>query len=218
MRKQEIKLIMILISAVSMAIILSNCSLKSSPQKVVEDYVSSYNSHQVDKIITLYADSVTFEVIGFNINIRGREAVRSIVEYDSALNTIMTLSNIRVSDDTVFCSLSEQNDWVDAAEIPAAFYPRTMFIVEDNKISQIHAEIADSSLENFERVLDYFVFWGNDKYPEKMKTMAPEGDFIYNAENGAMVVEMLREWKAEQKQGQQEPVLGKMPMRQDKNK
>jgi len=85
MRKQEIKLIMILISAVSMAIILSNCSLKSSPQKVVEDYVSSYNSHQVDKIIALYADSVTFEVIGFNINIRGREAVRSIVEYDSAL-------------------------------------------------------------------------------------------------------------------------------------
>jgi len=49
-----------------------------------------------------------------------------------------------------------------------------------------------------------------------MKTMAPEGDFIYNAENGAMVVEMLREWKATTKNEPQDSVLGRMPIRQDK--
>jgi len=216
MRKKKIGFVMILISAVSMAVISSNCSFKSSPEKIVEGFVKTYNSHQVSEIISLYHDSITFEVSGFGINLKGKESVRAIAEYDSALKTIMTLSNITASDDTVFCSLSEHNDWVEAAEIPDAYYPQTMFVVKDNKIERLYAEIADSSLENFERVLDYFVFWGNDKYPEKMKTMAPEGDFVYNAENGAMVVKMLREWKAEQKQ--QEPVTGMMPKRLDKNK
>ncbi len=218
MRMKKIELVVILLSAVSMAIIFSNCSLKPSPQKVVEDFVAVYNSHQVDNIMALYTDSITFEVTGFGINLKGKEQVWAIAEYDSALNTIMTLSNIRISDDTVYCSLSEYNDWVDAAEIPAAYYPRTMFVLKDNKIARVYSEIADSSLENYERVLDHFVFWGNDKYPEKMRKMAPKGNFIYNAENGFMVVEMLREWKAEQKEEQQEPVTGMMPRRLDKNK
>jgi hypothetical protein len=194
------------------------CSFKPSPEKVVEDFAKTYNTHQVSDIMALYADNVTFEVTGFNMNFKGKESVRSIAEYDSALNTIMTLTNITASGDTVFCFLSEYNNWVEAAEIPAANYPRTIFIVEDSKIKSLYAEIADSTLENFERVLDHFVFWGNDNYPENMKKMAPEGDFIYNAENGTMVVEMLREWKGEQKQGQQEPVTGLMPRKKDKAK
>ncbi|UCC79744.1 MAG: nuclear transport factor 2 family protein [Candidatus Zixiibacteriota bacterium] len=216
MRRKKTKLIVIPLTAVFVATIILNCSLKPSPQKVVEDYVKAYNSHQVDNIMALYHDSVSFEVTGFNMNFKGKQSVRSIAEYDSVLNTIMTLSNISASGDTVYCSLSEYNNWVDAAEIPAAYYPRTTFVVKDNKITRLYAEIADSSLENFERVLDYFVFWGNDKYPEKMRKIAPDGDFIYNAGNGAMVVEMLREWKAEQKQ--QEPASGLMPRRLEKNK
>jgi hypothetical protein len=202
----------------AIAILLYSCSFKPSPKKIVEDYVEVYNSHQVERIMALYTDSVTFEVTGFGMNFNGKDAVQGIAEYDSALNTIMTLSNITMSADTVFCSLSEHNDWVEAAEIPDAYYPRTMFVVEDNKIGRIYAEIADSSLENFERVLDHFVFWGDDKYPENMRQMAPTGEFVYNAENGTMVVEMRREWKAEHKQEQQERVLDKMPVRQDKTK
>lgn len=196
--------------------LLLACSFKPSPEKIVDDYVKAYNSHLVDRIMALYADSVSFEVPGFGISYKGKDAVRAIAEYDSVLNTIMTLSNITASADTVFCSLSEYNNWVEAAEIPAAYYPRTMFVVKDGKITRLYAEIADSTLENFERVLDHFVFWGNEKYPDKMKKMAPEGDFVYNAENGIMVVEMLREWKAEQIR--QEPVTGMMPRRLDKNR
>ena len=104
-----------------------------------------------------------------------------------------------------------------AAEIPDAYYPRVMYVVKEGKITYTYAELADSSKENFERVLDQFVFWGNDNYPEKMKKMAPTGEFVYNAENGVTVVEMLREWKAEQKQ-QQSPVSGMMPRKPDKTK
>ncbi|UCE65978.1 MAG: hypothetical protein JSU85_14160 [Candidatus Zixiibacteriota bacterium] len=200
------------------AVLLYSCSFKPSPKKIVEDMISVKNTHQVTASLEYFADDALLEIPKMGIKMEGKEGRRAIAEYDSVLNTILAPSNFAISGDTVFCSVTEHNDWIEAAEIPDAYYPRVMFVVKDNKISYNFAELADSSKENFERVLDHFVFWGNDKYPEKMKTMAPEGDFIYNAENGIMVVDMLREWKAEQKQGKREPVSGRMPKRLDKNK
>lgn len=208
------KVLTIIVTAI--AISLYSCSFKPSPEKIVEDMIKAKNSHQVSATLEYISDEALLEIPKMGIKTTGKEGRRNVAEYDSALNTILTPSNFTVSADTVFCSITEHNDWIAAAEIPDAYYPRVMFVVEDGKISYTYAELADSSKENFERVLDHFVFWGNDKYPEKMKKMAPEGDFVYNADNGTMVVEMLREWKAEQKQ--QERVTGMMPRRLDKNK
>jgi hypothetical protein len=208
------KVLTIIVTAVMIS--LYSCSFKPSPEKIVEDMIKAKNSHQVSATLEYISDDAVLEIPKMGIKTTGKEGRRTIAEYDSALNTILTPSNFTVSGDTVFCSITEHNDWIAAAEIPDAYYPRIMFVVQDNKITYTYAELADSSKENFERVLDHFVFWGNDKYPEKMKKMAPQGDFVYNAANGAMVVDMLREWNAEQKQ--QEPVSGLMPRRLDKNK
>ena len=217
MRQGNTKYISIIIAALSIALFILSCSFKPSPKKVVEDYVRAYNTHRVDDIMALYSDDILFEITGFGLSVSGKESVKGIAEYDSVLNTILTLSDISVNGDTVFCSLTENNDWCKAAEIPAAYYPKTTFIVKNYKISQIHAEIADSSLENFEGVLDYFVHWGNENYPDKMRRMAPDGIFIYNAENGETMVSMLREWKAATKQEQRESILRRAPIKKEKS-
>jgi len=200
MRQIKTKSVSIIIPAMAIAIFILSCSFKPSAKKVVEDYAKANNTHRIDDIVAFYSDDILFEIPGFGMSMSGKDQMRSIAEYDSVLNTIMTISDVSVNGDTVTCSLSEYNNWIDAAEIPAAYYPKTTFIIKDYKISKLHAEIADSSLENFERVLDFFVHWGNDNYPDKMKQMAPEGKFIYNAENGETVVSMLREWKETTKQ------------------
>jgi len=174
------------------------------------------NSGQVTAALEYISDNSVLEIPRMGIKMEGKEGRRTIAEYDSVLHTVLTPSNFTISGDTVFCSITEHNDWIAAAEIPDAYYPRVMYVVKDGKITYTFADLADSSKENFERVLDHFVFWGNDNYPEKMKKMAPTGDFVYNAENGVTVVELLREWKAEQKQ-QQSPA-GMMPKRPDINK
>lgn len=217
MRQGKNKSISIIIAAISITIFILSCSFKPSPKKVVEDYVKAYNSHQIVNIMALCSDDIYFQVPGLGLDANGKESVRAIANYDSTLNTIMTLSDIRVNGDTVFCSLTENNDWCNAAEIPAAYYPKTTFIVKDSKIAKIHAEIADSSLENFEGVLDYFVHWGNENYPEKMRRMAPEGVFIYNAENGETMVSLLREWKASTKQDHLESILRLAPIKKEKS-
>jgi hypothetical protein len=207
-----------IISIIAPIFFLFSCSFKPSPKKVVEDHIAEKNSRQVSAIMDNFAENYTFQIPKMGIEMSDMDQIRAIAEYDSALHTTLTLSNISVNGDTVFCSITEHNNWVAAAEIPDVYYPEVMFVVDNEKISHVYAEIADSSMENFRQVLDQFVLWGNDKYPDKMKKMAPEGNFLYTAENGAMVVEMLREWKAEQKQGQQEPVTGMMPKRLDKGK
>jgi hypothetical protein len=201
----------------AITILLLSCSFKPTPKKIVEDYFKAKNSRDISSAMDYMADDAVLEVPKMGITAEGKEAGRAIAEYDSVLHAVQTPSNFRLSGDTVLCSVTEHNDWIDDAEIPDAYYPEVMFVVKNNKITYIRAELADSSKENVERVLDYFVFWGNEKYPAKMRRMAPAGEFIYNAENGAMVVDMLREWKAEQKQQQQQPASGLMPRKQDKN-
>lgn len=216
--KTNIRAKISIIFIIPIVILPYSCSFQPSPKKIVEDHISARNSHQVTAAMDYLADDALLEIPKMGIRIEGKEERRPIFEYDSTLHTILTPSNFSVSGDTVSCSITEHNDWIEATEIPDAYYPGVVFVVKNNKISYTFAELADSSKENFERVLEHFVFWGNEKYPEKMNRMAPDGDFVYNAENGVTVVDMLREWKAEQKQGQEEPVSGKMPKRLDKNK
>jgi hypothetical protein len=204
------------LSIMAITILLYSCSFKPTPKKIVEDMIRVKNSGQVTAALEYISDNSLLEIPKMGIRMEGKEGRRAIAEYDSALHTVLTPSDFTISGDTVFCSITEHNDWIEAAEIPDAHYPRVMYVVKDGKITYTSAELDDSSKENFERVLDQFVFWGNDNYPEKMKKMAPTGEFVYNAENGVTVVEMLREWKAEQKR-QQSPT-GLMPKKPDKTK
>ena len=51
----------------------------------------------------------------------------------------------------------------------------------------------------FEIVWQKFLPWLSENYPDKYSTMfTSEGRFIYNRENGARIVPMLRKWREEQ--------------------
>ena len=195
-----------------------SCSFKPSPKKTVEDMLNVKNNGDVMGMLGYFSDEAVLEIPMMQIMLEGKDGIRNIAQYDSAVHSVMTPSNFTISGDTVFCSITEHNDWIDAAEIPDAYYPKNIFVVRDGMITYANSQLADSSKENFEKVLDQFVFWGNEKYPQKMKTMAPMGEFVYSAENGTMVVEMLREWKAEQKEGISKGPTGMMPRRKDKAK
>lgn len=207
----------VFIISTGIAILFYSCSLKPTPRKVFEDQIKAKNSHNITAAMSYLADDAVLEIPKMGIKLKGKESRMAIAEYDTALHTILTPSNIEVNGDTIFCAMTEHNDWVAAAGIQDLYFPITIHVIKDGRISYDFADMADSSKENIERVLDHFVFWGNEKYPEKMRTMAPNGDFVYNAANGVMVVDMLREWKAEQDSIQQQSVSGTMPKRLGKD-
>jgi hypothetical protein len=171
------------------------CSFTPTPDQVVVMYKNAVNSHNVESVMSFYSEDILFEVPDLAMCVEGKEAMRGVSEYDSVLNTEMKLSDVTVSGDMVICSLTETNDWMNAAGIGMAFYPEVEFVVIDQKIHHIHADMADSSQAKFDSVIGTFVPWAHENHAEEMFDMMPEGDFIFNGENAAMMVKLLTEWR-----------------------
>ncbi len=179
----------------TMLVAALSCSQAPSIRHVLEKYADLLSSHQIDELMKLYSDDIKFDIPSFDMHLSGKSALRGVAEYDSVLNTEMTLNDITSVGDTAFCEIVETNDWMEAAGISSAVYPRALFVVTDGRISQVMAELSDSSAAEFSRVLSQFVPWAEENHPREMARMMPGGRFIYNAQNGQTVVGILRQWR-----------------------
>ncbi len=174
-----------------LVILIFSCS--ENLTQLTQRYPTVYNTHNVNDIVNLYADDAVFEVAGqFSFN--GKDQVRDITKYDSVLNIKMSVSNIETVGDSVFCNLSETNDWLQTAEIGEAHYS-VIFVFKDGLISKISAEAKPETAEAFNNVLTPLMIWAKENKPDLLAEMMPEGKFIYNAENAMKTLNLLTEWK-----------------------
>ena len=174
-----------------LAILIFSCS--SNLTQVTQNYPIVYNTHNVNDIVNLYADDAVFEVMGqFSLN--GKDQIRDITKYDSVLNINMSVSNIETVRDSVFCNLSETNDWLQIAEIGEAHYS-VIFVFKDGLISKISASAKPETAKAFNNVLTSLMIWAKENRSDLLTEMMPEGKFIYNAENAMKTLSLLTEWK-----------------------
>lgn len=166
------------------------------PVDLMKDYPEVYNTHDVKKIMSLYAEHAVFEVEGL-FSLQGLHQLQDITRYDSVLNVQMAIGDLRRQDDTVFCHLIETNDWLKVSEIDTAFY-LTTFVFEGGLIKSISAKTEPITAESFRQVLVPFINWAREEKPEVLKEMMPEGVFIYNAVNATKNLELLKTWKTSQ--------------------
>jgi hypothetical protein len=170
--------------------------MEQAPKNMVASYISIQNKHDISKTMELFTDDATFEVVGSIINLSGHEQIRGICEYDSVLGTIITASNFLTRGDTVYCDISETNEWLKAAGIDEANYYSSIFIVRDGKVAKLRAIASDETLSAFGAVLKDFVPWLEENYPGETKQLMPDGKFLYNGENGVLVLRLLKEWRS----------------------
>ena len=184
-----------MISISSYLICICSCSLSNSPEEIVLGYKDALNTHNVDSLLSFYSIDIVFSIPDLKMYLSGKDALRGVAEYDSVLNTIMTLSNVTVSNDTVFCSIRETNDWMNISGISSAFYPKSMFVVRENKIRYIEADMADSSLNNFAKILNSFFPWAKETYPNALDSLMPGGEFQFSSESASLYRELLKKWR-----------------------
>jgi len=160
--------------------------------QLTQHYPTVYNTRNVNDIVNLYADDAVFEVMGqFSLN--GKDQIRGITKYDSVLNIKMSISNIETVRDSVFCNLSETNDWLQIAEIGEAHYS-VIFVFKDGLISKISASAKPETAKAFNNVLTTLMIWAKENRSDLLNEMMPEGKFIYNAENAMKTLTLLTEW------------------------
>jgi len=174
-----------------LASLIFSCSSNST--QLTKNYPIVYNTHNVNDIVNLYADDAVFEVVG-QFSLKGKDQIRGITKYDSVLNIKMSVSNIETVRDSVFCNLSETNDWLKIAEIGEAHY-FGIFVFKDGLISIISASAKPETAEAFNNVLMPLMIWAKENKADLLNEMMPGGKFIYNAENATKTLTLLTEWK-----------------------
>ena len=179
-----------LLSILLLVPLIFSCSQNLT--QLTQHYPTVYNTHNVNDIVNLYADDAVFEVMG-QFSLRGKDQIRGITKYDSVLNIKMSISNIETVRDSVFCNLSETNDWLQIAEIGEAHYS-VIFVFKDGLISKISASAKPETAKAFNNVLTPLMIWAKENRSDLLNEMMPEGKFIYNAENAMKTLTLLTEW------------------------
>ncbi len=185
----------IFINIVLLVLIVSGCSKEKSPEEIVRAYIDAQNSHDIDKKLKYFDEETAFITQGSEMNMMGPEDIRRMSQYDSVLNTVLTIDNLRVDGTTIICKITEHNRWLDAAGLPPLQYDSTLFYVIGDKIRKVVSFPDSASLEGMTDVLNKFIPWLAEKYPYETTVMIPNGQFEYSAENAEKLLAYLREWR-----------------------
>ena len=97
------------------------------------------NSHNVEKLVSFYADDVRFEIVGTSMVIEGKEKLRKPIEEQFILNVHLTFTDIKVNGNTATSKVKEQNDMLKAAGIDALYYEYDQITFEDGLIIEERA-------------------------------------------------------------------------------
>jgi hypothetical protein len=172
----------------------------------VPDYLDSVwefqnrkNDGDLEFLMELFADepSLDFGPLG---TIRGRGAVRGILEYDLALNTHLQLRDCSAAWPEVSCRVIESNDWLKTAGIESITYDENKFVFsEDGRISAISASLSTESAQAIGKAVHEFDQWATANQPsEYARLFSDDGAFVYNRENARRVLVLLRMWRDEE--------------------
>jgi len=165
---------------------------------LVESFQEGLNQHDVDKVMSMFAENAEFEIVGVS-KYSGKEQIRNVFEYDVGVNTELKFINCKSQGNTVIGQILERNDRLDAIGFGELKYNSCTFVFRDNLIQSFTAEIPDEFVQYNSEVWQRFLPWLAENHPdEQSKMFTTEGRFNYNRENGAGVVRLLREWQKEQ--------------------
>jgi len=167
---------------------------------LVESFQEAVNQHNVDKEMAMFTEDAKFEIVGLSM-FSGKKKIKNIFEYDVGVNTQLQFINCKSEGNIVRCQILERNDRLDAIGISELKYSSCTFVFKDNLIQSFSAEIPPDSVRYNNDVWQKFLPWFSENYPDEYSKMfTSEGQFIYNRENGAGIVPLLRKWRQEQKE------------------
>ncbi len=159
----------------------------------VKAFENTCNSHDVEEIISLYAEDAVHEVPG-QFLLRGKKELRGLAEYDSVANTHFAFQQCEVDGDTVTCEFIATDDWIKTAGIEEVYYS-VVFVFSDGLIKRWIAEPTPETAQALGQVFSSFVEWASKEKPQQLQELTPEGKFIYNAENAKKSLALVQEWQ-----------------------
>lgn len=181
--------------ALTLVIILGlafiSCSTK--PTEVIKEYESAFNSHDVNKLTSLFTDNAVIELSLLN-HLKGKGQIRGYAEYDSVLNSRITVSDIAESDSRAFFVMSLSNDLLKTIGINEAKYSM-IFKISGGKIENIAGGLTNETEIRIKAFQNIFMLWAAKEKLNALNQIMPNGKIVYNAENAKKYLNLVIEWK-----------------------
>lgn len=159
----------------------------------VKAFEETYNSHDVEKIMSFYADDAVHEGPGTFL-LKGKKELRDLAEYDKTMNFRLSFKQCTVKADTITCELTVTDDWTRTAGIQKVTYS-SKIVFRDGLIKQWITVPTPESAQEINNLVRSLIEYASKEKPQLLKEMMPEGKFIYNAENARKLLALEREWK-----------------------
>ena len=174
---------------------------KKDPALLLQQYETAYNSHNVDNIEDLLADSVIFK-FDETMLIEGKDDIKNLIQYDSVLNAQLVFSNVQVSGDTAHLTLTEKNDWLKMANVEEYPYGSGEIVFDnDGKITFFRVDEDKTSAKDFNKIFTSIVDWAQKDHKEEVDDLLETG---YNARNAERWLTLLKQWQDDQETMQKE--------------
>ena len=175
-------------------LLLSTTSCAPNLKDRVKAFQEAYNSHDVEKELSLCEEDLRFEIVGESVT-EGKEELRKLCEMGAILNDHLTLTDLKVSGDTVTCRLKEHNDWFKAGGIDAVYYESAQFTFKNGLIKEVRSKYTQDTARSLKEFHASFGKWGSEKRSQELAELAPEGKLT--KENVSRLLTLVREWREE---------------------
>ena len=170
----------------------------TNPQNLVDSFQEAYKRQDVNKVLGMFTENAEFELVGIS-KYSGKEQIRNVFEYDAGVNSELKFIDCIVEGNTLNCQIIEHNDRLAAIGINELTIPSCTIIFQGSLIQSFSAKVSPETAQHNADVWQKFVPWCKENHPDEHSEMfTSEGQFIYNRENGASSVRLLREWQKEQ--------------------
>jgi len=168
------------------------CSSQKT-EDIIRAYEKTHNSHNVDKVLSFYDDDIVFELKGVWIK-SGIDEIRTLEEWDAALNSNLKFESIIVRQDSVFCKVIENNEWFKAINITNLVHDPTVFIVMNGKIKKIIAVPSEETGMEIQAAIGSVYQWSGIVNDNTINDLIQNGEFVYSKEAAGKWLILLSKW------------------------
>jgi len=165
---------------------------KHNPKQVLLNYIIAANEHNIEKVYSMYSDSIVWYLGPFILKGKG-EAIKPLW-FDKGANTKLMISNVLVNGDTVDFNLLETNDVLHALGVNQLHHsPR--FIFNDGLIKTILSTKLPGEFQAYADSISAFRKWLSENEPEVYNKFWPDGKFVFSEERGRVMPVEIKKWR-----------------------
>jgi hypothetical protein len=180
--------------ALAMVLVLSAPAFAGCHKCAVKTYVNAVNARDVDKAVSLFAETVTLTGPGRETRL-DKNGVREMLGWDAATHASVNYEDLVWDGDVVRGSFTERNDFYALLGLAEHRF-RLVFRFEDDLIREIRLVPDEASGSTVSDALEPFLAWASSRHPETLETIYPGGEFVYDADSAEKWLALLREWRA----------------------